>query len=142
MKYWLFITDAEGWTTIQEKHQILLPEKKGKKVRNNHKVVVYVKGRQLGGREVSPPRIQGIFTVVSDPSQNAVHTIIKERKHTSIPVKPTLILHEDFLAFRELILNLQFIENKDRWSSYLKEQMVEIPKQDYNFIKMRMNQRE
>lgn len=142
MKYWLFTTNAKGWRILCKKRHVPLREPIKKRIETNDRIIVYVEGKRLGGREVTPPRIRGIFSVIPSESVLSADKTSKGKKiRYFVSIEPSLVLDEDFLAFRELLLDLEFVEKKDQWRRYLQKQMIEIPEQDFIYIKEKITEK-
>ena len=53
-------------------------------------------------------------------------------------LEPEIVLEETYVNFRELVPDLKFIKNKTVWSGHLRSGINDMPKEDYELIKSKL----
>ena len=140
MNYWLCITNEENWKVVKAKNIWGVPEghkKQLNEVEIGDFFVFYLKGEKVKDVRL-PPRISGIFKVVSKPfkDENKIFSSVgfKNDEIFSHRVKldPLIIKNKEFKPF---IPKLTFIKNKKKWQGHIQgKAMRSIPKEDFKLI--------
>jgi len=143
MAYWLCITNEENWEVIREKNVWGVPERHKNtilKVKKGDKLLIYLKQEKVDD-EIKPPRIVGVFEVISEVSRDSSRIFSSKGMRKSnetfpyrIKIKPVKIFDEP-IEFKPLIPKLKFIKNKKKWSGHIQgKAMREIPEEDFRLI--------
>jgi len=142
MRYWLCITTEDNWKVIKEKNVWGVPERHKNtiaKVKPGDKLLIYLKQENING-EIKPSRIVGVFEVVSEPFKDSTRIFRSKGIRNSgetfpwrVKIKPIKIFDKP-IEFKPLIPKLKFITNKEKWWSYLRKAIREIPKEDFKVI--------
>lgn len=137
LKYWIFVTNKATWKTVRDKNIWGSDTNTVKKIRKGDKAVVYVMQTKKGDESI-PPRIKGAYEVVSEPYEDHSR-IFKGRTYPNrVKLKPSILLEKEFVNFRNLVSDLNFIKNKRVWSGHLRSGINDMPKEDYNLIKKKL----
>ena len=141
MEYWFCISNEENWQIIKKANVWGVSEhwkKRLEQIKPGDHLVLYVKQIKEKHLEIVPPRIVGIFEVVSKPYSDK-QRLFKSHKEGEIypfriKIKPIKIA-EKIISFRELIPKASFIKNKWKWSLSMRITIRPISEKDYKLIK-------
>jgi len=139
IKYWIFVTNAKTWETVRDKNIWGSDARKVRGIEKGNKAVVYV--METKTEEVVPPRIKGAYEVISEPYEARKRIFPGGTYPNRVKLKPEIVLKEDYVDFRELVSDLEFIENKKYWMVYLRTGLNDMPKKDYEFIKTKLEEK-
>lgn len=142
MTYWLCITTEENWEIIRKRNLWGVTERERNlisKVKPGDMLVFYVKMR-VEKREITNPRIVGVYKVVSEPYRDSskIFRPLEKRKSEVFPyrmrIEPVKIFSQP-KDFKSFVGRLNFIKNKRKWSAYLRgKSMKELPEGDFKLL--------
>jgi len=139
MAYWLCVTTEVNWSVVKERNVWGVAERfKGaiQRVKPGDKLVFYVMQTRKN-KDVIPSRITGIFEAISEPYKESTKLFKPYGSEQTFPyrvkLKPIKIFEKP-ITFKNLVLKLSFIKNKQYWSGALRRAMVEISEKDYKTI--------
>jgi len=138
MNYWIFVTNADTWKTVREEQVWGSDVTTVKNVEKGNKAVVYVMKTKKEGEEGLPPRIKGAYEVVSEPYEDHSRIFSGGLYPNRVKLQPLIELEEEFVNFRKLVPDLTFIKNKTVWSGHLRSGINDMPKEDYDLIKSKL----
>jgi len=132
VNYWLCVTNDKNWKIIKQKKIWGVPKRSKSRieqVKEGDYLIFYV----------IPGKVSGVFRAVSGPfeSNEKIFSWADYGRPETFPYRVKVepfILPKKPLEFREVIPKLGFIQNKVRWSAYLRTAMRPISKQDYDTI--------
>lgn len=141
MARWIASFNRENWAVVKNKNIWGVPKRNQKviaRVKPGDTIVFFVSQKRTGD-SMLPSAITGIYEVISEPYEDHSHIFVTPQRMVSeefpyrVKIRPLIVLEEP-LEFKPLILDLEFIKNKIMWSGHLRAAMREIPEEDYQFI--------
>jgi predicted RNA-binding protein len=148
MTYWLYITNSANWRVTRETSILGASERHRNalaRMNTGDKCLVYVKSEKTDG-DVIGSQVVGEYEITSKLFEDT-KKIFKAPTDSSFEVfrlrinlKPLKVL-ENPIKFKPLVPALTFIKNKKKWSLGMRgKAVIQIPKNDYNFILSKTNQ--
>jgi len=137
LKYWIFVTNADTWKTVREEQVWGTDVTTVKNVEKGDKAVVYVMETKKI-EEAIPPRIKGLYEISSEPYEEYSGIFKGGTYPNRVKLEPEIVLEETYVNFRELVPDLKFIKNKTVWSGHLRSGINDMPKEDYELIKSKL----
>jgi len=128
------------WKTVKRKHVWGSDSNTVKKVEKGDKAFVYVTKTQKGEKSL-PPRIKGLFEVISDPYEDRERIFKGGTFPNRVKLQPEIVLEGEHVNFRDLIPELSFIKNKKYWTGYIRSGINDMPKEDYELIKEKLEKK-
>lgn len=141
MKYWVFVTNVDTWKTVKEEQVWGTDVNTVNNVEKDDKAVVYVMETKKG-EEAIPPRIKAAYEVVSEPYEEHTRLFKGGSYPNRVKLQPLIELDDEFVNFRELVPDLKFIKNKTVWSGHLRSGINDMPKEDYELIKKKLEEKQ
>ena len=139
MAYWLCVTTEANWNVVKEKNVWGVGERFKsaiQRVKPGDKLIFYVMQTKKN-KDIIPSRITGIFEAVSEPYKDSTKIFKPYGTEQTFPyrvkLKPIKIFEKP-INFKNLVLKLSFIKNKQRWTGSLRRVMIEISEKDYKTI--------
>lgn len=139
MKYWICVTNEKSWETVRDEHIWGSDTNKVKEITKGDKAIIYVMETKKG-ETVIPPRVKGSYDVVSEPYEDRERIFSGGVYPNRVRLEPEIVLTNEYVDFRDLVSDLEFIKNKRYWSGYFRAGINDMPKHDYELIKKTLEQ--